>query len=281
MLVSFLIMLREGIEAALIVGIIAGYLKKTGREAWMPAIWVGILLAVALSLLVGAMLEFASAEFPQKLQEAFEAAVGLVAVFVLTSMVFWMRKMGRAIKSELQASIDAAFSERNQTLALIAMVFFAVAREGLESVFFLLAAFQQSEGLGAPIGALLGLTGAVALGYGIYAGGVHLDLRRFFRWTGVFILVVAAGILAGAMRSLHEAGLWNHLQQTAFDLSAVLPADGLPGSIVAGLLGYQDTPSVTAVIAYVVFLTTTLALFLAPQPQPAASRSKIQREGAK
>jgi high-affinity iron transporter len=281
MLVSFLIMLREGIEAALIVGIIAGYLKKTGRDAWMPAIWVGILLAAALSLFVGAGLQLASAEFPQKLQEAFEAGVGLVAVFVLTSMVFWMRRMGRSIKGELQASIDAAFSERNQTLALIAMVFFAVVREGVESVFFLLATFQQSSGMGAPAGAVLGLSLAFALGYGIYAGGVHLDLRRFFRWTGVFILIVAAGILAGAVRSLHEAGVWNHLQQTAFDLSAILPADGPLGTVIAGLLGYQDAPSLTAVIAYLGFLAITLALFLAPHAKPPASHSVVQSGGAR
>src|SRR5690606_38369601 len=110
--------------------------------------------------------------------------------------------------------------------ALVAMVFFAVAREGLESVFFLLAVFQQSAGYGPALGALLGLAAAALAGFGIYAGGVRLDLRRFFRWTGVFILVVAAGMLAGSVRALHEAGVWNGLQTVAFDLGGVLPADG-------------------------------------------------------
>ena len=158
MLVAFLVMLREGIEAALIVGIIAGYLAQTGRRDWMPAVWVGVLLAVAAALLVGAGLQLVSAEFPQRAQELFEAIVGLVAVAVLTSMVFWMRKVARSIRGELHHSIDEALAGSSQHgLALIGMVFLAVAREGLESVFFLLAIFQQSPDPLAPLGALLGI----------------------------------------------------------------------------------------------------------------------------
>ena len=265
MLIPFLIMLREGIEAALIVGLIASYLKQTGRGAWMPAVWVGILLAVAVSLFIGAGLQFASAEFPQQIQDLFEAIIGFVAVAVLTSMVFWMRKVSRSIKASLQASVDAALSHSTgQGWALIAMIFFAVAREGVESVFFLLAIFQQSSGSAAPLGALLGVIVSALLGYGIYVGGVKLDLRRFFRWTGVFVLIVAAGILAGALRSLHEAGIWNRLQTVVFDLSGTLPMDSPLGTIFAGFFGYQDAPSVGAVIAYLLFLAITLFLFLVP-----------------
>ncbi len=148
MLIPFLIMLREGIEAALIVGIVASYLKQSGRGALMPAVWVGVLLATALSLFAGAGLQLLAAEFPQKQQELFEGVVGLIAVVMLTSMVFWMRKAARSIKGELQASIDQALAKGSdgQGWALIGMVFLAVAREGLESVFFLLAIFQQSSG---------------------------------------------------------------------------------------------------------------------------------------
>jgi high-affinity iron transporter len=288
MLVPFLIMLREGIEAALIVGIVASYLKRTGRSAWMPAVWVGILLALAVSLFAGAALQFASAEFPQKAQELFEAIVGLVAVVFLTTMVFWMRRVARSIKAELHASIDAALAGSadragGQGLALVGMVFFAVAREGLESAFFLLAVFQQSAGAAAPLGALLGIAAAVVLGWGIYAGGVRLDLRRFFRWTGVFVLVVAAGILAGSIRALHEAGVWNHLQAVAFDLSTVLPADGPIGTVFAGIFGYEDTPAAGEVIAYCVFLALTLAAFLMPpgstwlRPSPAGRPNSQER----
>ncbi|KXF78451.1 iron transporter [Paramesorhizobium deserti] len=267
MLVPFLIMLREGVEAALIVGIIASYLRQTGRGAWMPVVWIGILLALALSLAVGAALQFMSAEFPQKAQELFEAVIGLIAVCVLTSMVFWMRKAARSIKAELHHSIDAAFeTSTNKGLGLIVMVFFAVAREGLESVFFLLAAFQQSDGVAAPLGALLGVLAAIAIGYGIYIGGLKLNLRRFFRWTGVFILLIAAGILANSVKALHEAGLWNHLQTVVFDMSGVLPLDSPLGSLLSGMFGYIDTPTISELLAYVAFIIPALILFLSPSP---------------
>ena len=144
-------------------------------------------------------------------------------------MVFWMRKAARSIKKTLEHDIDAALADaRGPTWALIGMSFFAVAREGLELVFFLLAIFQQSPGPGAPIGALLGIAVAILLGYGIYRGGLRLDLRRFFLWTGVFIIFVAAGLAAGVLRSLHEAGIWNHLQQPVWDLTRTLPVSSRP-----------------------------------------------------
>lgn len=272
MLAPFLIMLREGIEAALITGIVASYLRQTGRAAWMPAIWIGVLLAVALSLFLGAGLQLASAEFPQKAQELFEAVVGFVAVIVLVSMVFWMRKVARSIKGALQDSVDRALQgDRGGTWALIGIVFFAVAREGLESIFFLLAIFQQSPGPAAPIGALLGIAVAVGVGFAIYLGGIRLNLRRFFRWTGIFILFVAAGLLASALKNLHEAGLWNHLQEQAFDLSTVLPVSGLLGTILSGVFSYEEAPTVGQAILYLGFLAVTLTVFLWPAP-PAAVR---------
>ncbi len=265
MLIPFLIMLREGIEAALIVGIIASYLRQSGRGGLMPAVWVGVLLALALSLFAGAALQLAAAEFPQKQQELFEGVVGLIAVVLLTSMVFWMRKAARHIKGELQAGVEKALSRGDaQGWALIGMVFLAVAREGLESVFFLLAVFQQSSGWEAPVGALAGIAVSVAIGYGLYSGGVRLDLRRFFRFTGLFILLVAAGLLAGVLRKFHEAGLWNHLQQVVFDMSATLPLDSPLGAVLSGLLGYQAAPVLGEVIVYLAFLAASMFLFLRP-----------------
>ena len=270
MFIAFLIMLREGIEAALIVGIAAGYLRQTGSARLISAIWIGSIAAALLCLAAAIGLNLASAEFPQRQQELFEAIVGFAAVAVLTSMVFWMKRAARSLKSNLQHSIDAAIrsSHRNRGLALVGIAFFAVAREGLESAFFLLAAFQQGKGLAVPLGAVGGLALAIAVGYGIYQGGARLNLRIFFRWTGVFVLFVAAGLMAGSVRALHEAGIWNGLQATVFDLSGVLPADGALGSVLAGLLGYHDAPSLGEAIAYFALLVPALFFFFTDRWQP-------------
>lgn len=281
MLASFLIMLREGLEAALITGIIASYLRQANQAEWLPAIWIGIFLAVAASLFVGAALQLASAEFPQKAQELFEAIVGFVAVAMLVSMVFWMRRAARSIKSELYEGVNAALTNGQGTaMALVAMTFLAVGREGLESVFFLLAVFQQSTGPAVPLGALLGILVSVAVGYGVYAGGIRLDLRRFFRITGVLVLVVAAGLLASAFRHLHEAGIWNLLQAQAWDLSHVLPVTSPLGAVLSGIFNYQDAPTVGEVAFYVAFLAVTLFLFLRPaEPQRAVALPAGSKNG--
>lgn len=256
-------MLREGIEAALIVGIVASYLVRSGRREWLPALWIGVALACAVSLAAGAVLDIIVGELPQRGQELFEAVIGLIAAAMLTSMVFWMRKAARSIKGELQAGVDAALSGTHQGLALVGLAFLAVVREGLESVFFLLAIFQQSSGWAPAIGAGLGIGLATVIGYAIYALGVKLNLRSFFRWTGILILFVAAGLVANAVRSLHEAGLWNHLQQVVYDLGTVLPADSALGAVLSGFFGYQERAALGEVIAYLAFLIPMLTLFLA------------------
>lgn len=273
MLVAFLIMLREGIEASLIVGIIASYLAQTGRRHYLGAVLTGVLVAIVLCAIVGVGLSMASAEFPQKQQELFETFVALVACTILTSMVFWMKAAARSIKGQLHDQIDASMTTgRNAAFALVAMAFFAVGREGLESVFFLLAIFQQSTGLAVPLGAFLGLVGAFAVGWAIYAGGVRLNLRRFFRVTGVFIIVVAAGLLAGALRTAHEAGLWNSLQQVVADWSGGLPKDGPFGTLLAGMFGYTDTPTLGEVLIYFAYLVPALVLFFIPARDAAPAR---------
>ena len=255
-------MFREGIEAALIVGIVASYLVRSGRREWLPALWLGVALACAVSLAAGAALDIIVGELPQRGQELFEAVVGLIAAAMLTSMVFWMRKAARSIRGELQAGVDAALSGPHQGLALVGLAFLAVVREGLESVFFLLAIFQQNSGWAPAIGAGLGIGLAAVIGYAIYALGVKLNLRSFFRWTGILILFVAAGLVANAVRSLHEAGLWNHLQQGVYDLGTVLPADSALGAILSGCFGYQERAALGEVLAYLAFLVPMLALFL-------------------
>ena len=276
MLVAYLIMLREGIEAALIVGIVAGYLKQTGRSRFMPAVWAGVGLAALICVALGIAMNAAEAEFPQKQQEFFEGVVALVAVAVLTSMVLWMKKAAKSIRSEIHGSVEAALSRRSGgAVALVLMAFVAVGREGLESVFFLLATFQQDLGWGPPVGALLGVLSAVLFGAAVTYGGYRLDLRRFFAWTSGLIVFVAAGLLAGALRAFHEAGLWNGLQERAFDISNVLPADGMVGTLLSGIFGYQDAPTAGEVAVYLAFLVPALSLLFAPSrgrlPAPRAA----------
>jgi high-affinity iron transporter len=270
MLAPFLIMFREGVEAALIVGIIASYLRQTGRTRLMKFIWEGISLATLMCLIVAVILQLTSQDFPQKQQELFASAIALIAVGVLTWMVFWMRKAARSIKGELQSQVELALSSDRTGLALVGMAFLAVAREGLETVVFLLATFQQNLGIQAPLGALLGYMAAIAVGVGIYQGGIRINLSRFFRWTGAFIILVAAGLFSSAFRAAHEAGVWNLFQATVFDASEILPTHSLIGSVLAGIFGYNDTPSVSEVMAYFGYLIPTMMLFF--------SNSKIKQQ---
>lgn len=270
MFVPFLIMLREGLEAALIVSLIASYLKRTQRSEWFGAMWVGVVVAAALCLGVGYFINETTGEFPQKQQELFEGIVAVIAVCILTYMVFWMRKVSRNVKAQLEDAVDNALQKgKSSGWALIIMVFLAVAREGLESVFFLLAAFQQDVGMGPPLGAMLGLAAAAVLGMLIYWGGLRLNLAAFFKWTSLFILFVAAGLAAGAIRAFHEAGLWNHFQSIAFDLSNTLSTSTLLGTLLEGLLGYQETPSISEVAVWFIYLIPALLLFFMPVRQQA------------
>ncbi len=263
MLVPFLIMLREGIEAALIVGIIGSYLRQTGNGQWMKPVWLGVVLAIFLCFGLGVILKTTSSDYPQKQQELFASIIAFIAVGVLSWMVLWMKRAARLMKLKIQASIDYAVASGDRWgITLVGMAFFAVAREGLESVFFLLATFEQNVGIEAPIGAILGLMASILIGFGIYQGGVRINLQHFFRWTGLFILFVAAGLLASAFRAAHEAGVWNLFQDVVFDASSILPTNGLVGTVLAGILGYSDTPTVTEVVAYFGYLIPMLFLFL-------------------
>ena len=269
MLVPFLIMLREGIEAALIVGIIGSYLRQTGHTKWMKAVWLGVMLAFSLCLGLGVILKTTTGEYPQKAQELFAAIIAVVAVGMLSWMVLWMKTAARSMKANLQASIDRAVTAGDRSgIALVGMAFLAVAREGIESVFFLLATFEQNVGIEAPIGAVLGLMASVAVGFGIYQGGMRLNLQKFFRWTGVFIILVAAGLFSSAFHKAHEAGVWNLFQETVFDISSILPVNSAIGTVLAGILGYNDAPTVSEVVAYFTYLVPMLLLFFAANKAP-------------
>ncbi|RYG22733.1 MAG: iron transporter, partial [Burkholderiales bacterium] len=172
----------------------------------------------------------------------------------------------RSIRAGLHEDIDRALDAGSGgAWALIGMAFLAVAREGLESVFFLLAIFQQSPGPAVPLSALAGIALSAVIGFGIYYGGVRINLRHFFHWTGLFILVVAAGLLSSVLRNLHEAGIWNLLQDPAYDLTEVLPLSSLPGTVLSGMFGYHDAPAIGEVLIWALYLIVTLTLFFRPQ----------------
>src|SRR4051812_46021404 len=214
MLPTFVIGLREGLEAALIVGIIAAFLRKQGRRDLLRWVFVGVGTAVALCLAAGIALDVLSKDLPQKQQEGLETVIGALAVGMVTYMVVWMKRNSRGLKGQLEGlAADALGATSPGARAMVAMAFLAVLREGVETVVFLLAAFNQAgSGIGAPAGAALGMAVAVALGYGIYRGGVRINLSKFFRATGLVLVLVAAGLVMNALRTAHEAG-WLDLGQ--------------------------------------------------------------------
>lgn len=278
MLATFLIMLREGIEAALLVGIIGSYLKQTGRNDLMKPVWLGVVLAIALCFGFGIILKVTTNEFPEQQQELFAGIIGIVAVSFLTWMVFWMKRAARSMKAEIQDKIDQVIavdqSDSKWSLAIVGMAFFAVAREGLETVFFLLATFSQNIGYEAPLGAILGLIASVAVGYGIYQGGVRLNLKQFFKWSGIFILFVAAGLASSSLKAFHKAGIWNSFQDIVYDSSQILSVHSPLGTVLSGFFGYSDAPTTGQVFVYLVYLIPMIILFLKPVnsfESPAAS----------
>ncbi len=283
---AFLITLREGIEAALIVSILLAYLRKLGRTDRSKLVWWGTAAAVVVSLAVGGVVFSAAGEFEGTAEEVFEGLVSLSAVGVLTWMIFWMRRQAARIKSELQERVDAALLGGGFALASLAFV--VVLREGVETALFLFAtAKATAQGAGGAVGqaagSVLGLGTAFVLGYLLYRGGIRLNLRSFFRVTGLLLLVVAAGLFAFSLHELQEAGWLPILTATAYDASAVLPdADGL-GSLLRAVVGYNDDPTWLEVLAWAGYLVVTGALFLrppAPAPAPAAASDRARsREG--
>ena len=254
MLPTFVIGLREGLEAALIVGIVAAFLRRQGRRDLLRWVFAGVASSVVLCLAVGIALRVASQNLPQRQQEGLETVIGAVAVGMVTYMVVWMRRHSRELKGQLEgATADALVG--GSGWALVAMAFLAVLREGFETVVFLLAAFNESgSGSAAGLGALFGIAVAVALGYGIYRGGVRINLSRFFRATGVVLVLVAAGLVVNALHTAHEAGWLDIGQQRTVDLSAVVRPGSVQASLLTGMLGVQDHPVLIEAIGWLAYL---------------------------
>ncbi|WP_329368961.1 iron uptake transporter permease EfeU [Streptomyces sp. NBC_01483] len=261
---NYLIGLREGLEASLVVCILIAYLVKTGRKDALKPIWTGIGVAIALALGFGCALEFGSQELTFEAQEALGGSLSIVAVGLVTWMVFWMRRTARHLKSELHGKLDAALAMG--TGALVATAFLAVGREGLETALFVWASVHAaSDGTPRPlIGVALGLASAVLLGWLFYRGALKINLAKFFTWTGGMLVVVAAGVLAYGAHDLQEADWIPGLRDLAFDISGTIPPDSWYGTLLKGVLNFQPDPTVLQVTVWALYLVPTLAIFLAP-----------------
>jgi len=281
MIPTFVITLREGVEASLIIGIIAAFLVKEGRRDAMRQMWVGIAIAVVLCIGVAVLLEVVGQQLPQKEQEGLETIVGLIAVSAVTYMIVWMRRHARGIKAQLEGEAASALAA-GSTLALVAMAFLAVLREGFETSVFLLAAFQDStDTTAAGAGAVLGLVAAIAIGLGLYRGGVRINLTRFFRVTGIVLVFVAAGLLASAAHTAHEAGWINGLQSQAIDLGWLVQPGTVSGSLLTGMLGLQPSPTVIEAILYLGYTIPMVLFVLWPQGMRLRPRRDRVRTGGR
>ena len=281
MIPTFVITLREGVEASLIIGIIAAFLVKEGRRDAMRQMWMGIGIALALCVGVAVLLEVVGQQLPQRQQEGLETVVGLIAVSAVSYMIVWMRRHARGIKAQLEGEAASALAT-GSTLALVAMAFLAVLREGFETSVFLLAAFQDStDTTAAGAGAILGLVAAVAIGLGLYRGGVRINLTRFFRITGIVLVFVAAGLLASAAHTAHEAGWINGLQSQAIDLGWLVKPGTVSGSLLTGMLGLQPSPTVIEAIVYLGFAIPMALYVLWPQGMRLRPRRDRVRAGGR
>ncbi len=257
MLVTLLIALREGLEAALIVGIMLGYLKKTGQTAHSRQIWIGVFGAIVLSVALAAGIQLAGAELEGAAEEIFEGTAMILAVVVLTWMVVWMRTQARTLKSALEGRVQSAIGN-GQDWGLTAVAFLAVFREGVETALLLSAAAFTTDAAGALVGALLGLALAALLGTLIYASTIRLNVRMFFSVTSLLLLAFAAGLLARGVHEFQEAGVLASLNEHVWDLSGVLSEESPLGQVAAIVFGYQASPSIESVIVYAAYWLATL-----------------------
>jgi high-affinity iron transporter len=278
-----LIGLREGLEAALVVVILIAFLVKTGRAHAVRHVWLGVAAAVGLSVVAGAYLTYGTQRLSFETQELIGGFASIVAVAFVTGMVMWMRTAARTLSGELTGRLDRALDVG--PLAVAAVGFLGVGREGLESAIFFHATAQAAgAGNAQPLlGWAIGLSAAIAMGLGIYRGALRINLAQFFRWTGALLVLVAAGILAYGIHDLQEAGTLPGLRTLAFDLRAVIDPSSLPAALLKGIFNITPATTVLQALAWLAYVGVVLPLLLrrptpparaaAPQAATAASRS--------
>jgi high-affinity iron transporter len=268
MLSTFIIALREGLEAALIVGILVAYLVKTGRKALLAPLWAGVALAVLVSLAAGAFLTITSTELSPRGEEFFAGTTSFLAVGFVTWMVFWMKRTARHLKGQLEGQMSTAVLAG--PLALAAAAFFAVVREGLETSLFIYANFKTvSSTPSATVGLVLGLGLAITLGYLIYRSSIKINLSKFFNYTGIALIVVAAGVLSYGIHEYQELGWLPGADFFVWDVTSVITKESLLGGVLAGTIGFDTTTSLLQFVLWGAYLAAVLYIYL----KPAASKS--------
>ncbi|HEV7755057.1 MAG TPA: iron uptake transporter permease EfeU [Mycobacteriales bacterium] len=272
MLPNFLIGLREGLEAALVVSILVAFLVRTDRRHLLRQVAVGVGVAVALSVAFGAVLQYTSTSLLRTFEsrEVFGGVASIVAVGFVTWMIFWMRRTARHLKADLTGRLEAAVGVGAG--AVVAMAFIAVFREGLETALFFWASAQAAGETLTPLtGFLLGIAAAVTLGWLLYRSAVRLNLATFFTWTGAALIFVAAGVLAYGVHDLQEGGVLTGLNTLAFDVSSAVPPSSWYGTLLKGVLNFSPQTTVSQAIAWTAYVLPVLAAFLWPS-RPAPTR---------
>jgi high-affinity iron transporter len=261
MLANLLIGLREGLEAALIVGILAAYLIKIDRRDVLPKMWAGVIAAAVISAAVGILLGTGVAQLEGAPEEILAGTLSFLAVALVTWMVFWMAKTARSLKGHLEADVDKSLAGNGWGILFVA--FLAVAREGIETALFIWAAATATgEKLLPTIGAILGLGIAALLGWLIFKGMIRLNLKKFFTWSGAFLIIVAAGVLSYGIHEWQEAGLIPGDANKAFNVSEAVPSDSWYGVLLRGTIGFTPEMSWVQVIGWVLYVALTLSVFL-------------------
>jgi high-affinity iron transporter len=276
---AYLLSLREGLEAALIVGLTLGVLSRIGRPELRRPVWLGAALAAAVSLLLGAILQRIGLELEGPAEQIFEGLTMALAAVILTWMIFWMRAQARRMQDGMEADVRRA-AQAGSSNAMFSLAFLAVLREGVELALFLTAAAFQADGRSSVAGGLLGLATAALLGYLIYGAAVRLNLRMFFQATGILLLLFAAGLVGHAVHEFNELGWIPAIREPIWDLSFLVREDTVAGSLLRSLFGYNADPSLTEALAYAVYLSTlVLAWRGLATPGPAAPAGRPRARG--
>jgi high-affinity iron transporter len=280
-LASYLIGLREGLEGTLVVSILVAYLVKSNRRDALRKVWIGVAVALALAIGFGAILSYVNAELLSGAnQELFEAVTSVVAVGFVTWMIFWMRRTARRLKGDLTGKLEEAL--QLGTFAVVLVGFLTVAREGLETALLFFSAAQGATNAGPLLGLLGGVLTAVLLGYLIYRAAVRINLSRFFTWTGVLLVLVAAGILKYGVHGFQEAGVLGGMSHHAFDISSWYDPTAWYAALLTGMFNITAQPSVAETVVWVGYAVVVLTLFLLPGRghKPAAPATATPREPA-